>query len=156
MESLWWVDGGSMSFTPSMKSSSASSASSAQVCSFEARVKYRAQGTKPDKRYPGTVTWTQAHNLFLRRLFFYSQWSFASFICEQSCSGSVKTFLCMRICYCYTHTGGILILYVTSSFLVDSETAHMHTDVCPAQSYQNNRASFVSMPGSKVVTFNLL
>ena len=70
MDALWWADGGSMSFTPSLKPSSASSASSAQVCSFEPRVRYRAQGTKPDKRYPGTVTWTQAHNLFLSRPFF--------------------------------------------------------------------------------------
>ena len=69
MDALWWVDAGSMIFVPSLKSSSPSSASSAQVLSFEPRVKYRAQGTKPDKRYPHTVTWTQSHGLFLLRPF---------------------------------------------------------------------------------------
>ena len=70
MDALWWVDGGSMSFFPRLQSSSASSSSGAQVCSFEPRAKYRAQGTKSEKRYPRTVTWTQSHNLFLRRPFF--------------------------------------------------------------------------------------
>ena len=70
MDALWWADGGSMSFFPRLQVSSASSLSDAPICSFEPRVKYRAQGTDPKKRYPRTVTRTQSHNLFLRRPFF--------------------------------------------------------------------------------------
>ena len=69
MDALWWGDAGSMSFVPSLKSSSPSSASSAQVLSFEPRVRYRAQGTMPEKRYRHKVTRTQSHGLFLLRPF---------------------------------------------------------------------------------------
>ena len=67
---------GGMTFVPVLKdtsNSTLSAASSVAVPTFSAKVRYRAQGLKPDARYRHKATGTQLHGGFLLRPFLTAQ-----------------------------------------------------------------------------------
>ena len=76
MEALNWADCGSMSFVPILKTTmslSSSSTASTQAQGFQARVRYRAQGLKPEQRYRHKVTRTQSRSHLLLHPFLAAQ-----------------------------------------------------------------------------------
>ena len=76
MEALRHVDGSRMSFVPTLTNASRLSTGSttgAQAHRFEARVRYKAEGLRPEKRYGSKVSRRQAASVLLLRPFLAAQ-----------------------------------------------------------------------------------